>query len=152
MVKAFILYVYCHVLLVTWEVLFYYFQNCSLCTSLMNQNQHNALSIERAIWGSWPEGHGWRKAGVSTFSAHQRTIEQCAESVQSLALIRYFLNVCMLASGEDGKLQVTGNKIFIVPHSSIKTVFKIFGVFLFLFSLFSWMTFHFKPLVKSQCL
>ena len=67
------------------------------------------------------EGHGWRKAVVSTFRAHQGTIEQCAGSVQSLALIRYFLNVCLLARGKDGKLQVIGNKIFIVPCSSIKT-------------------------------
>lgn len=52
------------------------------------------------------EGHGWRKAGVSTFRAHQRTIEQCADSLQSLALIRHFLNVCVLAGGKDGKLQV----------------------------------------------
>jgi hypothetical protein len=67
------------------------------------------------------EGHGWRKAGVSTFRAHQRTIEQCAECVQLLALIRYFLNVCMLASGKDGKLQrIDWEQHFYYPLSFYK--------------------------------
>lgn len=95
------------------------------------------------------EGHGWRKAGVSTFKAHQRTIEQCAESGQSLALIRYFLNVCMFASGKDGKFQVINwEQNFYRPLQFYKN-WRLICFVLFCFFLTG---FPVTPLVRGQCL
>lgn len=95
-----------------------------------------------SYWWAHLKFLAWRGMGEEKLvSAHLGHIREQLSSVQLLVLIRYFLNICMLARGKDGRLQGVDWKHFLWPLSACENWSSLFLLLL--------ITYHWKPLVES---